>query len=304
MEELGRRFPLISQIILNNVDDYSLANFRKASRENTSFLDSERFYWIRNIKKYSANFEEFQDSWKKIINRTSVEFLKELAIDVHSFFKGLSRPSKRYEGQWHPLLIGAERGSLPLCEHIVKRIGDVNPKCNGDGCTPLHTAAIHGHLEICKLLIDNVDDKSPTLYSGWTPLDKTPYLYNGWTPLHLAAQEGHLEVCKLLMESLDNKNPGSNNGTTPLHQAAIKGHLDVYKQIIQYLDVINPRNNFGWTPLHVASYFGCLELCEFISKNTDDPNPLTSNGKSPIYFANESNHRAVVSLLRLAQIKN
>ena len=290
MEELGRRFPLISQIILNNVDDYSLVNFRKASRENTSFLDSERFYWIRNIKKYSANFEEFQDSWKKVINRTSVEFLKDLAIDVHSFFEGLSI-LQRYKGQWHPLHIGAECGSLPLCEHVVERIGDVNPKCNADGCTPLHAAAIHGRLETCKLLIDIVDDKNPSLYSGWTPL-------------HLAAQEGHLEVCKLLMESLDNKNPVNNNGITPLHSAAFKGHLDVFKQIFQYLDVINPRNIRGWTPLHVASYNGCLELCQFISKNTDDLNPLTFSGKSPIYFANKRNHRAIVSLLRLAQIKN
>ena len=89
MEDLGRRFPLISEIILNNVDDKSLTNFRKASRDNSNFLDNERFYWIRNIKRYSANFEEFQESWKKVINKTPVDFLKNLAIDVHSFFQGL-----------------------------------------------------------------------------------------------------------------------------------------------------------------------------------------------------------------------
>ena len=105
MEGLGRRFPLISQIILNNVDDKSLTNFRKASRENSNFLDNERFYWIRNIKKYWANFEGFQESWNKVINKTPVDFLKNLAIDVHSFFKGAS---KRYKKQWHPLFIGAQ----------------------------------------------------------------------------------------------------------------------------------------------------------------------------------------------------
>ena len=89
MEELGSRFPLISQIILNNVDDNSLANFRKVSRENSNFLDNERFYWIRNIKKYSSNLEEFQESWKKVINKTPVDFLKNLATDVQSFFQGL-----------------------------------------------------------------------------------------------------------------------------------------------------------------------------------------------------------------------
>ena len=89
MEDLGRRFPLISQIILNNVDDKSLTKFRKASRENSNFLENERFYWIRRIKRYFSNFEEFQESWKKVIKKTPVDFLKDLAIDVHSFFQGL-----------------------------------------------------------------------------------------------------------------------------------------------------------------------------------------------------------------------
>ena len=76
MEDLGRRFPLISKIILNDVDNKSLANFRNASREHSNFLDNERFYWIRNVKKYFANFEEFQEPWKKVINKTPVDFLK------------------------------------------------------------------------------------------------------------------------------------------------------------------------------------------------------------------------------------
>ena len=140
---------MISQIILNNVDDISLTKFREASRENSNFLDSERFFWIRNIKKYSTNFEEFQQQWKKVINRTPVDFLKNLAIDVHNFFKGIST---RYNKQWHPLFIGAERGSLPLCEHVVERTGDVNSCEQIDGFTPLGFAAQEGHLEIYAFL--------------------------------------------------------------------------------------------------------------------------------------------------------
>ena len=163
MEELGRRFPLISQIILNNVDDNSLANFRKASRENSNFLENERFYWIRNIKKYSTNYEEFQDSWKKVVCKTPVEFLKNLAFDVHSFFKGVST---RYDTQWHPLFIGARQGLLSLCEHVVERTGDVNPKRIGDGCTPLELAAQEGRLEIYAFLIKYLDDKNPANDDG------------------------------------------------------------------------------------------------------------------------------------------
>ena len=218
MEELGRRFPLISQIILNNIDDKSLTKFRKASRENMIFLDSERFYWIRNIKKYSANFQEFQRAWKKVIKRTPSEFLKNLAIFVHSFFKGYS---PRYEKQWHPLFIGAQCGSQSLCEHVVERTGDVNHK-RINGFTPLGFAAQEGHLAVCTFLIKYIDDKNPG--------DN-----DGYTPLHFAAKNGHLDVWKLLSNYLDNKNPSTKDGWTPLHSASTYGHLNICAAIITHL---------------------------------------------------------------------
>ena len=76
------------------------------------------------------------------------------------------------------------------------------------------------------------------------------------------------------------------------------------KHIIQYLEDINPSDIGGFTPLHFASYNGKFELCEFLSERIKDLNPYTNSGKTPIYYANYRNHRAIVSLLRLAQIKN
>ena len=37
--------------------------------------------------------------------------------------------------------------------------------------TPLHYAALHGHLKICKLIVSNIEDKSPRNICGQTPLD-------------------------------------------------------------------------------------------------------------------------------------
>ena len=219
----------MSKIILNNVDNKSLANFRKASRENRNFLDNERFYWIRHINKYSKNLEEFKDSWKKVVNKTPVDFLKNLTFDVQSFLK---TTSTRYEAQWHPLFIGAEKGSLLLCEHIGKRTGNVNPRRQIDGVTPLSFAAHVGRLEICAFLIKHLDDKNPRENDGWTPL-------------HRATQGGHIEVCKLLLDHLDDKNlgninPACNEGVTPLHAAASYGHLKICKILIKDLDDKNP----------------------------------------------------------------
>ena len=52
-----------------------------------------------------------------------------------------------------------------------------------------HMAASKGHFDICKLIIDNVDNKN--LASN-----------NGSTSLQEATQNGQLEICKLIIDSL------------------------------------------------------------------------------------------------------
>ena len=49
------------------------------------------------------------------------------------------------------------------------------------GFTPLHYAAKEGHLDVCRLILERVEDKNPEAIGGWTPL-------------HSAADNGHLEV--------------------------------------------------------------------------------------------------------------
>ena len=40
--------------------------------------------------------------------------------------------------------------------------------------------------------------------------DKNPGDYDGWTPLHCAALSGHLNVYELIMKTQVNKNPRNN----------------------------------------------------------------------------------------------
>ena len=51
-----------------------------------------------------------------------------------------------------------------------------------------------GHLEVCRLIIENVQDKNP---ANW----------DGKTPLHLATLYGQHEVCRLLIENVAGENP-------------------------------------------------------------------------------------------------
>ena len=47
----------------------------------------------------------------------------------------------------------------------MENIDDKNPK-DRFGWTPLHMAARNGHLSVCQLIVENVDDKIPTDNSG------------------------------------------------------------------------------------------------------------------------------------------
>ena len=48
---------------------------------------------------------------------------------------------------------------------IINIVEEKNP-ANEDGYTPLFIAALMGHFEICKLIIDNMEDKNPKTNSG------------------------------------------------------------------------------------------------------------------------------------------
>ena len=86
MEDLCKRFPLLGKMVFENVDDENLVKFKESSREINNHLQNERYYWTRIIKKHGEYFEEFADSWKKVICKNPVESVKELALTVEEYF--------------------------------------------------------------------------------------------------------------------------------------------------------------------------------------------------------------------------
>ena len=183
-------------MVFENLDDESLVKVKESSKEINNHLQNERFYWIRIIKKHGKYFKEFADSWKKVIDKTPVEIVKELAMTVEDYFNYSLYNDDDY--QLHPLHIAAERGRLQLCRHIVEKTGDFNPKLH-DRVTALHFAAELGHLEIYQFILNNVDDKHPVdLY--------------GNTPYTCAVANNQIELSRFIMKTLDDKNPIHGTG--------------------------------------------------------------------------------------------
>ena len=76
MDLLCKRFPLVNRMVLINLDDQSLTRSKEANREIAKFLDNEKFYWIRIIKKYMGNLEEFEESWKEVVNKAPLGIIR------------------------------------------------------------------------------------------------------------------------------------------------------------------------------------------------------------------------------------
>ena len=131
MEEFCERFPVLNKEILNQLDDQSLVNFKKSSRQMSKGLNQERCFWIRIIGKNYEFLESFSELWKKIIHKTPVEFIKDLALAVSLYFKKYLQKNTYWKDTRFldpaPHHIAAELGLLELYQQIVEKTGLNNP---------------------------------------------------------------------------------------------------------------------------------------------------------------------------------
>ena len=330
MEDLCQRIPFVAVMIFRELNNQSLIKNKEASRELSQFMCNERFYWLRIIKIYNKNFFEYQVLWKKVLEKTPVNIIRQLAYAIRKFFMQkahrccshrINACPPRFEEftaslQWTPLHMIAYCGLFEMYKYAHGKTGQINPPII-NGLTPLHFTAFGGHLKILELIMDSLEDKNPGDNHGLTPLhlaaenghlkvcefimdileDKNPGDNRHLTPLHKAAVNGHLKVCEFIMEILEDKNPGDNHGITPLHKAAQNGYWKVCELIMEGLEDKNPGNSYGWTPLHFAAVNDNLNVCELIMKSLRDKNPPTPYGYTPLHIAAIGGHFNLCKLI-------
>ena len=83
------------------------------------------------------------------------------------------------------LWAAVDGGHVDICKLLLDNRAIIDSADDNKTCTPLHSASIHGNIDLCKLLImkgacvNKVDDR-------------------GETPLLVAAKAGHADICILL----------------------------------------------------------------------------------------------------------
>lgn len=150
--------------------------------------------------------------------------------------------------------------------------------------TPLHLAALNGHLEIVKFLIKsgaNVNARNR----------------KNQTPLHMAVHNAHRLIVEYLILNQANIDVLDSEGDTPLAWAAYKGQLSIASQLIHLSANIDIKNNLGNTPLHWAADEGHLEIVKLFVSHSANTEILNDHNQTPLQLAVSRGQIEVVKFL-------
>jgi len=147
-------------------------------------------------------------------------------------------------------MIAAREGRAQVVSLLLSRKADPLRQTPA-GDTALMLAALGGHMETVKVLVD----------SG-APVNRL----TGWTALHYAAFSGSAEVTSYLLERGANKNAVAPNGYTPLMLAARNGQTAAAREILLQDPDLARKSPEGETALAIAERGKHTELVDLLKR--------------------------------------
>nr|XP_047126785.1 serine/threonine-protein phosphatase 6 regulatory ankyrin repeat subunit A-like [Hydra vulgaris] len=227
--------------------------------------------------------------------------------------------------------IAAAKGSLEVLKALIKVNSTMSfSKSKTTLRTPLHLAAIHDHVDIIQLLINQGVSLLEEDKDGLTPLHlaakfgarnaielfKGKISFNvfssktGMNPLHLAAEFDQAECLVELMSkvppSIASECPAgkipaeTEHGLTCLHYAAKNGHEVTLRQLLNSDGVIveHPTSKKGLLSIHMAIAEGHANVTSILlSRSAEQINARCAIGRTALHFAAGNKHLELVQLL-------
>ena len=180
----------------------------------------------------------------------------------------------RDDGGTTPIEEASWRGETAMVALLVDKGADVKSANPLNGVTPLHAAAVKGHIGVAKVLLAAGAKIDANDKDGATALDDA--LHYRQVPmvdlliekgakletstaraLHDSVMRGQADVVALLLDRM-----GPLGSTTLLHDAALKGHAQIVELLLAHKADVNARNAEGATALHDAALAGQCAVAE------------------------------------------
>ncbi len=137
------------------------------------------------------------------------------------------------------ILAAATLGDAERVRALLKEKPERARERDPGGVTPLHRAALHGHLEIAKALIEAGADVNAA--------DR-----RGHTQLHTAVKAGHKDIAQLLLDKGAKINAQNIVGRTALHFAVWRGYNELVELLLARGADPALKDVQGQTPLDQA----------------------------------------------------
>ena len=213
-------------------------------------------------------------------------------------------------------MVDASRmGDVDSVDRLLRCNVDINYKNRADHMCALNTAAMYGHSDVVRLLIErpdiNINNKN---WLGHTPLSLAAWYGHldvvqvlltkpeteidpedrevGQTPLSLATEQGNTSIVQLLLANGADPNSRDSNGRTPLGWAAEKGRPEETKLLLASSRIIpNLADRHGITPLHQAVRSRHDHIVRLLLSRKDvDLNSRDSSGRTALDHVVRSGH--------------
>ncbi|GFY93978.1 hypothetical protein Acr_09g0004240 [Actinidia rufa] len=159
-----------------------------------------------------------------------------------------------------PLHIAAMQGHVDFAKALLSHKPDLVTELDSHGRSPLHLASANGYVEIVKLLL--AEDTS-----ACTIRDE-----DGRTPLHLAAMKGRVEIVTELAEAKREVTRFVlDRGETVLHLCVVYTRLEALKVLVgmnTMADCVNVKDDDGNTILHIATMLKQVETVKYLLRTT------------------------------------
>ena len=185
-----------------------------------------------------------------------------------------------------PLMLAAMNGHTQAVKLLIDMGSDINAQIETNRNTALTLACFQGKADVVSLLLDrkaNIEHRAKT----------------GFTPLMEAASGGYENVGRVLIDKGADVNapPVPVSKETALTIASEKGHFKFVQLLIENGATIDVRNKKGYTPLWFASCCGHLEVCHILVTNGANADIEDSKRISCLMAAFRKGHIKIVKYL-------
>ncbi len=184
----------------------------------------------------------------------------------------------------------ARRGEMAEIVRLIEADGAVVDLRDGNGRTPLFTAAFAGRSEAVALLLASG--------AGLEMGDR-----NGRTPLHAAAGKGHEEAVALLLSQGVAVDARDIVGETPLYMAALKGREEVARLLLAGGADAGARNDGRATPLHAAAGGGATAVVRLLLESGAPAGATDGEGFTALDLAARGDHVEAMEVLLAATME-